>query len=374
MRSRALSWTLAITLVVLLIEVRPGGQQPTAPAPRQSAAWVLPRTADGHPDLEGVWENNSATPLERPAQLAQKPRLSDDELAALERRASRLLGPDAEAVFGDQLYLTLLADAPPEGLGATGTYSQNWLPDRYFEHRTSLIVDPADGKLPPPTPAGAKLRASMRRSGQPADAVQGMSLQDRCIHYGFPDLFAGYMSVYRIVQSPGQVAMTLEKIHDTRIIPLDGRPHVSPAVRQYLGDSRGRWEGDTLVVETTNFHPNGQSDGRLLGAVGRRSAPDRTIPADGRGHDRVHLHGRRPDDVDEAVDGGDQLEAVARRAVRVRLSRRQLQPARHAVGHAGSGSQRAAIALPAALSLHRGLSACTERVAIGGFGPSMPSR
>jgi hypothetical protein len=261
MRSRALSWTLAITLVVLLVEVRPRGQQATAPAPRRSAAWVLPRTADGHPDLEGVWENNGATPLERPPQLAGKPRLSDDELAALERRAQKLLGPDAEAVFGDQLYLTLLADAPPEGLGATGTYSQNWLPDRYFEHRTSLIVDPSDGRLPAVTAAGAKLRASMRRSGQTADAAQGMSLQDRCIHYGFPDLFAGYMSVYRIVQSPGQVAMTLEKIHDTRIIPLDGRPPISPAVRQYLGDSRGRWEGDTLVVETTNFHPNGNPMG-----------------------------------------------------------------------------------------------------------------
>ena len=256
MPSRTLNRTLALALIVgALIDVRVGGQA------RRSAGWVPPRTADGHPDLEGVWENNSATPLERPAPLAQKPRLSDDELAALERRASRLLGPDAEAVFGDQLYLTLLADAPPAGLGATGSYSQNWLPDRYFEHRTSLIVDPPDGRLPAPTPAGQRLRAAMRRSGQAADSAQGMSLQDRCIHYGFPDLFAGYMSVYRIVQSPGLVAISLEKIHDTRIIPLDGRPHSSPVMRQYLGDSRGRWEGDTLVVETTNFHPNGNPMG-----------------------------------------------------------------------------------------------------------------
>jgi hypothetical protein len=264
MRSCALNWTLAVALVVgSLVRVSAGGQQSTAthaPA-RRSAAWVLPRTADGHPDLEGVWENNSATPLERPAQFAQKPRLSDEELMAFERRAGKLLGPNAEAVFGDQLYLTLLADAAPEGLGATGTYSQNWLADRYFEHRTSLIVDPADGKLPTPTAAGAKLRAAMRRSGQAADSVQGMSIQDRCIHYGFPDLFAGYMSVYRIVQSPEQVAISLEKIHDTRIIPLDGRPHVSPVMHQYLGDARGRWEGDTLVVETTNFHPNGNPMG-----------------------------------------------------------------------------------------------------------------
>ena len=256
MRSRTLTWTLTLVLIVSAsVHVRVGGQA------RRSAGWTPPRTADGHPDLEGVWENNSATPLERPAQLAQKPLLSDDELTALERRAGRLFGPDAEAVFGDQLYLTLLADAKPGGLGATGTYSQNWLPDRYFEHRTSLIVDPADGKLPPSTPAAAKLRAAMRRSGQAADSAQGMSLQDRCIHYGFPDLFAGYMSVYRIVQSPGLVAISLEKIHDTRIIPLDRRPHLSSVMHQYLGDSRGRWEGDTLVVETTNFHPNGNPMG-----------------------------------------------------------------------------------------------------------------
>jgi hypothetical protein len=222
---------------------------------------VAPRSADGHPNLEGVWENNSATPLERPSQFAGTPRLSDEELADLERRARTLLGPDAEAVFGDELYLTLLADRRSAGLGATGTYSQNWLPNRYFENRTSLIVDPVDGRLPPPTPAGAKMRAAMRRSGQPADSVQGMSLQDRCIHYGFPDLFAGYMSVYRIVQTQEYVAIQMEKIHDTRIIPLDGRPHLSSAIPQYLGDSRGRWDGDTLVVETTNFHPNGNPMG-----------------------------------------------------------------------------------------------------------------
>ena len=163
-------------------------------------------------------------------------------------------------MFGDALYLTLLADTRPGGLGATGSYSQNWLPDRYFEHRTSLITDPADGKLPPITPAGARARASFR-FGQVADSAQGMTLQDRCIHYGFPDLFAGYMSVYRITQSPQSVAIQMEKIHDARIIPLDGRAHVSPAIRQYLGDSRGRWEGDTLVVETTNFHPNGNPMG-----------------------------------------------------------------------------------------------------------------
>jgi len=253
---RSSGWTGSLAAVLIVVSfVGASGQQSTRPPSpsRPSTGWVAPRSADGHPSLEGVWENNSATPLERPSQFAGKPRLSDEELADLERRARTLLGPDAEAVFGDELYLTLLADRRSDGLGATGTYSQNWLPNRYFENRTSLIVDPVDGRLPPPTPAGAKMRAAMRRSGQAADSVQGMSLQDRCIHYGFPDLFAGYMSVYRIVQTPEYVAIQMEKIHDTRIVPLDGRPHLSSAIPQYLGDSRGRWDGDTLVVETKNF-------------------------------------------------------------------------------------------------------------------------
>jgi hypothetical protein len=249
LRSNMRISSLVVVALVLSFAHAGAGQQSTVKGP---AGWVLPRTADGRPDLEGVWENNSATPLERPAQLAQTPRLSDAELARLEQRARTLLGPNAEAVFGDALYLTLLADTRPGGLGATGSYSQNWLPDRYFEHRTSLITDPADGKLPLPTPAGAKARAAFR-FGEVADSAQKMTLQDRCVHYGFPDLFAGYMSVYRITQSPQSVAIQMEKIHDARIIPLDGRAHVSPAIRQYLGDSRGHWEGDTLVVETTHL-------------------------------------------------------------------------------------------------------------------------
>lgn len=251
---------------------------------RAQQAWSPPRTADGRPSLEGVWENNSATPLERPAQLAERPRLTDEELADFERRARALITPESDAVFGDGLYLAVLRNAAPAGLGATGTYSQNWLPDRYFEHRTSLIVDPADGRLPPATDEGERTRrGGAARFARRPTSVQAMTLTDRCIHYGFPDLFAAYMSVYRIVQTPDYVVIQMEKIHDARVIPLDGRPHVSPAIRQYLGDSRGRWDGDTLVVETTNFHPNGNPMGgyftlsdqnlRLVERF-RRTAPD----------------------------------------------------------------------------------------------------
>ena len=224
--------------------------------------WVVPRTADLRPDLEGVWENNSATPLERPRQFADKPLLTDAELDSLKRRARERFTPESDAVFGDALYLALLTDTHPGGLGNTGTYSQNWLPDRYFEHRTSLIVDPADGRLPTPTAEGKKARtAAAGRFFRSAGSVQEMTVTDRCITYGFPDLFAAYMSVYRIVQTPQYVAIQLEKIHDTRIIPLDGRAHISSSLHQYLGDSRGHWDGDTLVVETTNFHSNGNPMG-----------------------------------------------------------------------------------------------------------------
>jgi hypothetical protein len=105
--------------------------------------------------------------------------------------------------------------------------------------------------------------AAAARPRFPARA-QDLTITDRCISYGVPDLFAAYMAVYRIVQTPGYVAIAMEKIHDVRIIPLDGRAHVSAAIRSYLGDARGRWDGDALVVETTNFHPNGNPMGGLL--------------------------------------------------------------------------------------------------------------
>jgi hypothetical protein len=231
------------------------------PASAQNA-WTVPRLASGHPDLQGTWENNSATPLERPPALAGKPLLSEDEVAAMAARAAQLFGPDADAVFGDSVYLSLLDERRPRLVFATGTYSQNWVPNRYFERRTSLIEDPADGRLPPLT-QGAVERRAAQAAARPARAgsAADFSLTDRCITFGVPDLFAAYMSVYRIFQTPDDVVIQMEKIHDVRVIPLDGRPHLSPAIRQHLGDARGRWDGDTLVIETTGFHPGNAMGG-----------------------------------------------------------------------------------------------------------------
>ncbi len=230
----------------------------------QARPWVAPRAADGHPDLQGLWENNSATPLERPAVFADKPRLTQPEVDALKAQASRLFSADADAVFGDAFYLGLLENIN-RGLGATGSYSGNWLPTRNFETRTSLITDPDTGKLPPMTEEAIRARAAAAAARPPfIRGPEDMFVTDRCISYGIPDLFAAYMSLYRIMQSADYVVITMEKIHDVRIIPLDGRPHVSPRIHHYLGDSRGHWEGDTLVVETTNFHPNGNAMGGLF--------------------------------------------------------------------------------------------------------------
>src|SRR5882672_6689950 len=248
MRRSLLAAALAMSL---------GGPQAIA-----QTTWSVPRLPNGQPDLQGTWENNSATPLERPAELAGKPLLSEDELSALKARAADVFNASADAVFGDSLYLALLDESRSRQLGATGTYSQNWVPDRYFERRTSLIEDPADGRLPPLTAQATERRAA-RAAAAPARArrASDFALTDRCITYGIPDLFAAYMSLYRIIQTPTDVIVQMEKIHDVRVIPLDGRPHTSPEIRQYLGDSRGHWDGDTLVVDTTNFDAVGSAMG-----------------------------------------------------------------------------------------------------------------
>jgi hypothetical protein len=253
LRSTAAALFLAVAAAAVL----------SAQAPQR---YAVPRTGDGHPDLQGVWANNMATPLERPKELANKPLLTDVELAQFKRIAAQLFDGAGDTAFGDGVYQAVLAEQAAAASGTsyaksgTGDYNSFWLVPREFEHRTSLIFDPPDGRLPPLTPEAQKRQAAdaEARKLRPADGPEDLSLAVRCLTYGVPrigGLSAGYNSYYQIAQNRDFVAINSELIHETRTIPLDGRPHLPAAMRQWLGHSRGRWEGDTLVVDTTNFSP-----------------------------------------------------------------------------------------------------------------------
>ena len=230
-----------------------------AAALAQSDAYSPPRTAAGHPDLQGIWGNNSVTPLERPDALADKEALTAEELARVEATANALFALDAgDAVFGDQFFNVAITDVDSftSTDGGTGNYNQFWLVEREFNNRTSLIVDPPSGKLPQATLAAETADKLAREGrGRPAVWTEDRGLSERCITFGLPNLLAGYNSYYQIFQTADHVVIEQELIHTTRIIPLDARSHVSDEIRQWHGDSRGRWEGDTLVVETRNFSP-----------------------------------------------------------------------------------------------------------------------
>jgi hypothetical protein len=233
------------------------------PANTTTAPWTMPRTVDGQPDLQGVWANNNATPLERPKELAGRAFLTDQEVAALKKKAGQLFSNgNSDAAFGDTLFSSVLAnvEGSKSGFtstdGQTGDYSSVWLVSRDWDNRTSLITDPPDGRLPEMTQAAKQkqLAAAAKRDREPA-GPEDRSLSERCITFGSPRLSAGYNSYFQIVQSANQVAIVMETIHDARLIPLDGRPHLPANIQTWLGDARGHWEGDTLVVDTTNYKP-----------------------------------------------------------------------------------------------------------------------
>jgi hypothetical protein len=206
------------------------------------------KSSSAKPDLQGIWTNATVTPLERPKQFEGKEFLTKADAAEFEKQAVY----DAN---GDRRDGGAEADVGR-------AYNEFWR-DRgkvVSTMRSSLITDPADGKVPPLLPEAQKrnadLAAARRKLGGPADGPENRSLQERCLltpQAGPPMLPANYNSNYQIVQTPDYVVILVEMIHDARIIPLDGRPHVPQNVRQLMGDSRGHWEGNTLVVETTNF-------------------------------------------------------------------------------------------------------------------------
>jgi hypothetical protein len=218
-------------------------------APSAIAQDTVRRTSWGDPDLEGIWTNATLTPLQRPPELAGKEFFTAEEAAQFRR--TRIEQTNADR---------------PLQPGQVGAYN-----DAFFERgtslvrsgRTSLVVDPPDGRIPDLTPeAQRKVEARRKREiASPADSPEDRWLTERCILFGatVPMLPEPYNNNYRIIQSPGYVTILVEMNHDVRIIPLDGRPPLAAGVQQWIGDSRGRWEGSTLVVETANLKFNHQS-------------------------------------------------------------------------------------------------------------------
>ena len=218
-----------------------------------------PLTSWGDPDLQGTWPLDyiNGTPVQRPEAFGERRLLSDEEYA---ERVTRLAGLNARYDEEDA--------ASKIGMG-------HWAEMGEPNRLTSLVVEPANGRLPPLTAEGERLSAMMRSSWtEPAvfDGLADFNALDRCITRGLPASMFPFMynSGIQVIQAPGYVVIRLEIVHETRVIPVDGRPALTPAIRQWLGDSRGRFEGNTLVIETTNF--NGESP-MIIAGPGSKPIP-----------------------------------------------------------------------------------------------------
>ena len=240
---------LAATAWLGPVPVAGQGQATVGNAAAAAAAkWTPRRTPDGQPDLQGFWTNTTYTPLQRPANVTEAFYTPEEAVASIKQRAATEGELTEPGTIEDVHY-----DFTQFGLDRSQGPMAMIL-------RTSLIFDPPDGRIPLMTPEGQKRTAeraeARKRRGAPTDAVQNNSLMARCIlmdRAGPPMMGNLYNNNYQIVQAPGYVMFLVEMIHDVRIVPLDGRPQLPQNVRQLLGSARGRWEGDTLIVETANF-------------------------------------------------------------------------------------------------------------------------
>src|SRR5437660_3321483 len=247
----------APTLVAAQAQSGAGAKTATKPG-RSKKAWTMPRTPDGQPELQGVWTNNSVTPLQRPKELAGKEYYTEAELAELQKRERERLALDDKEGEPAANH-SGVEGAPAENVHYDhAQFGLDWLQSKIaWNRRTSLIVGP-EGTIPPQMPTARDRIASRRAKerGHELDGPENRPLAARCIaraNVGPPLLPTRYNSNFQIVQGPGYVAIEAEEIHDARIIRLDGRRHLPKNVHQCIGDSIGRWEGNTLVVATTNF-------------------------------------------------------------------------------------------------------------------------
>ena len=238
---------LAVVLLLAGITLpAPAAQAQTATAAGRTgaaASWTMLRTADGKPDMQGTWTNATYTPVERPAEFKDREFFTAQEAADYAKRAlTRFLSQsDDDAHYDNSIWMS---EKAVKGLSTL---------------RTSIVVDPANGRLPAVTEEGRKrgeARAAERAKVGIFDSAQTRGLAERCIywaHEGPPLMPTGYNSNLQIVQAPGAFVIIPEMNPAARVVPFDGRPHVGQPIRTLHGDSRGRWDGDTLVVETTNF-------------------------------------------------------------------------------------------------------------------------
>jgi hypothetical protein len=258
----AIKAALTGTVAIALLACEPSGEQAATSAGASGAgghtadgAYAVPRTPWGDPDLQGKWPGTHmvGVPMQRPEALGLRNELNDEEFAAREAQFARQSEQD-NADFD----LEAATSTPGGDVGGPVSPPPHWLERGDPQRQASLIVDPPNGRMPAYTDAAQQRQAdlrTLRESRGPADSYTDRSLYDRCITRGIAGsiLPVIYNNGNQIVQSPGYVAIVNEMIHETRVIPLDGQPHPSLGIKLWLGDSRGRWDGDTLVVETTNL-------------------------------------------------------------------------------------------------------------------------
>ena len=230
-----MKWRMLMAAAVLPVVL---GIAWVAPVSLEAQSSTAARTPWGDPDLQGLWTNTTTTPMERPDDLSDQETLSREELAARDAEVAGVVSLDNISA------------------GNVGAYNEFWVERGALLSQTSLIIDPSDGKLPPMTEAAQrKSQQFIQRWIAPPESWEDMNLYDRCITRGLPGaMIPGfYNHNYLILQTPDYVVLQVEMIHDTRIIPLAGRQQAPAGIREWMGQSQGRWEGDTLVVETTDF-------------------------------------------------------------------------------------------------------------------------
>ena len=235
----------------------------TGSAACAQAGYQVSRTSDGQPDIQGVWANNTVTPVQRPDLFEGREFLTAQEMQIISQRAGEITAEADDALFGESVITSALSGDTGSNDPTTGNYDQFWLAERSIHNRTSQIIDPPNGKYPALTEEGIARRARMgqlRNNSAAAgerfetlDSYETLSQDDRCITNGAPYLDSGYNSYWQIVQSKEHVVILQEMMHDARIIPLTDMPHAPEAIELLHGDSRGYWDGDTLVVETRNY-------------------------------------------------------------------------------------------------------------------------